>query len=95
MNCIMPKIKQNNKKCFVQGKNKTQYIRENTEEFGTFQKLFNMNQQKNINQWKDITTFNYLYKNIKISIKQRSDPRCPLMSKNAENLLVDSGSILS
>lgn len=56
---------------------------------------FNMNQQKNINQWKDITTFNYLYKNIKISIKQRSDPLCPLMSKNAENLLVDSGSILS
>ena len=32
----------------MQGKNKTQYIRENTEEFGTFQKLFNMNQQKNI-----------------------------------------------
>ena len=75
----------------MQGKNKTQYIRDNIRVWNISETMFNMNQQKNINQWKDITSkipsilFNYLYRNIKSSTKQRSDPLCPLMSKNIEN----------
>lgn len=37
------------KMLLCKGKIKMQCVRDNTEELGTFQKLFDMNQQKNIN----------------------------------------------